>query len=231
MKSSLIIVFSLLAITTIAQCPNPNPTSQGAYPQVMNDAYVGSSYSNNTTLVFKRDTIFLGFSVEVDSIIILDVLNLPNGLSFNCANPECSVSVPTTFVAPRECLEIQGTPTMENSNDSLIVVYEMWMTLFSSPISLTDSIVVRLDVINNVGITEDTDNAFQVFPNPTEGSFTLNSVWSESIKAVQAINAQGRLIDIEFRNNEFYINEPAGVYYLLITHNNDKVARLKVVKI
>ncbi len=73
--------------------------------------------------------------------------------------------------------------------------------------------------------------ALEVYPNPTERSFHVNS--DQIIKQVQLININGEIISIDkFSENSYNITDIAsnGIYFLKIIDEKDRVQFVKIVK-
>lgn len=99
-----------------------------------------------------------------------------------------------------------------------------------------DTFTVNLPI--NVGVNEVAGNntAISIFPNPNNGSFNLNiaTAYSETAKVV-ITNMVGAVVGestVETnKTNNMFINQPAGIYFVTATTQNDKyTARVVVTK-
>ena len=82
---------------------NPDATTVGAYPSVLEIGTVGVAYEQDVTIIFPTDS--LGYPVVAATI---NNVSLPAGLSWECSTPDCFYT-PNTNAAG--CFRISGTPT------------------------------------------------------------------------------------------------------------------------
>ncbi|MFT5253223.1 MAG: hypothetical protein ACI87N_002253 [Flavobacteriales bacterium] len=89
-------------------------------------------------------------------------------------------------------------------------------------------------VISAVGILENNFvNEFKIYPNPTNGNFSIDLCDNHNTIKVKMTDLNGRLIQSKEYHNTYLLNmtidEPAGVYLLIIESNNKK-AVIRLVK-
>jgi len=89
--------------------PDPNLVAPGFLPAVLPDAQKDVAYSQAiSVLAFKDTTVKQGsltVKVYIDSMKIMSISGLPNGMSYTCLNPNC-----TFTPAAASCVKLSGTP-------------------------------------------------------------------------------------------------------------------------
>ena len=192
MKKILLIAYAvfLSASSLVAQCTiDASQTTIGPHPSTLPNACLNEAYSEEMTLVFPADTVVGGFTIALDSVIVLNITNLPAGITYTCGTPTCTAF--ENFPNPtRYCLLFSGTPTSAPVSDSIGIDLQFWVTLFGSPNSASASFTAYLPVfstpdttVNQVGSTLtagtagvsyqwlDCNNGFAAIPGATNQSF------------------------------------------------------------
>lgn len=89
--------------------PDPNLVAPGFLPAVLPDAQKDVAYSQSiSVLAFKDTTVKQGsltVKVYIDSMKIMSISGLPNGMTYTCLNPNC-----TFTPAAASCVKLSGTP-------------------------------------------------------------------------------------------------------------------------
>ena len=89
--------------------------------------------------------------------------------------------------------------------------------------------------ITTVGIIENTFNEeFTIYPNPTEGLFSIEFKSTHEIITLKIVDASGKLIDIEDYNQidfiEYELNEPNGIYLIEVSDGRDQRSLIRLIK-
>ena len=83
-------------------------------------------------------------------------------------------------------------------------------------------------------IEEKTEFDFEIYPNPNQGEFTLNTMKTNGEISIEISDINGKLIYNKTRNgldNKLQIsNIERGVYFIKVSSNNDRVVKRFVVQ-
>ncbi|RMG70299.1 MAG: hypothetical protein D6722_08865, partial [Bacteroidetes bacterium] len=116
--------------------PDPAYTTPGTYPATIPAGCVGTPYETTITVVVPVDTFISSpfpVTVPFDSVVINGILGVPAGISYACAQPNC------TFPGGSSgCVLVSGTPTTAGSYD-VDIVATYYVTLFGSPFTFVDT--------------------------------------------------------------------------------------------
>ncbi len=128
--------------------------------------------------------------------------------------------------------------TTINTGESITVGTSTYSTTGTYIDTLTngqncDSIITtNLSVIN--GVNSSLLNGLSVYPNPTEGNFLLEFESIQEHLSVQLFSIEGQLISTKtVRNSKrvgLFIDQPADIYFLNVTDQNDSKVVLKIIK-
>lgn len=145
----------LLAFSAGAQCvPDQSFTGTGVAPQVMKASCINAYYSDTLTARVPGDTVYAGFTIPIDSLVVIGVSNLPSGLSYVCGSTNCTAY--GNWTSPLfECILVSGIPTVAAFNSPVIVEAEAWVTLFGNvtPIVVTDTVYITIEDQTTASIT------------------------------------------------------------------------------
>ncbi len=88
--------------------------------------------------------------------------------------------------------------------------------------------------VSNVGIEELKTSDFKVYPNPTQGKFTVESSNNQLIKEVFIRDVQGKVIEFKIVNQSSLSSDlsllEAGVYYVTVISENNQSLNYRIVK-
>jgi hypothetical protein len=136
----LIVLWNALFQQAFAQpcVPDPIYTSPGIYPATLPNACAGEFYEANVTIVVPVDTLItnpIPLTVPIDSIVLLEAIGLPSGLSIACNPGSCGFPG-----GGAGCVNLSGTPTVGGSYplDLSIVVY---VNLFGTVVPFPDTLL------------------------------------------------------------------------------------------
>lgn len=205
-------------IATAQICtPDEQYTVVGLYPDSLAPANIGVAYEQVVHVVIPQDTIvnlppFGNLTVDLCTITVDSIPNLPDGLMYECAGGSCTYTVDhTEGVINRFCVKISGTPTEAVLPDDSLIVYAtvtpgaynagtgncdaLTITL---PDSLTTIVYKTALIVNNsTAIGEELDAlSLSVFPNPSlgEGATVSMTLPSSEQVIVNVRNIQGQII-------------------------------------
>jgi hypothetical protein len=220
-------VFIGLGLSTYAQTacvPDATtPEIPALYPDTLPNGTVGQAYSQIVTLVIPRDSVvdvppFGSLTIDICSIKLDSVPNLPAGMSYECNTEDCNwvVEHDTNLVkVNRGCVILSGIPedNVKNPFDTLTVyvtiepgaydaVTDSCMPLqITLPPELTSieyrTVLSLLDTVN----TAIEDYAFEVFevqlyPNPSNGSSRLSYFLPEKADIdIRLTDMLGRMVE------------------------------------
>ncbi|HEY4799888.1 MAG TPA: T9SS type A sorting domain-containing protein [Bacteroidia bacterium] len=203
-----ILLSILLCASTLgafAQCtPNPNTPNNGNFPKKLDTAWVGIPYNMVVTNAVPLDTTVLvtsvPISVTVDSVKILNFTGLPTGYT-KAYNPSSGTYPGGT----RGCILISGI----TNNTALVGVHPLLIYTKSYAKAIGVSQTPQLDTVksyslviaipNTTDVDDNTDNnLFRLYPNPTNGFFTMNAFLNEANNAtVKIFDAMGEMVNKE----------------------------------
>ena len=184
MKKLYAVLLVLLSATVWAQTPcTPDTTynEAGIYPPpgsysqgddiFLPTGNINAYYEQTIQIVVPTDTVIdtLGtqFSATIDSFVLVNVNNLPNGLDYVCDNSNC--------VWPggsNGCITIYGTPLVQGSFN-IDVVIDGYVQLFGVPVNQVETLdMFWVPIDYGVGLAEE-EIEFSIYPNPSNGRFTI----------------------------------------------------------
>jgi len=137
----------------------------------LNEGEINSFYTQQIDVLVpvNGDPFGAPFPVEVDSASIVNVIGLPEGLSFACNSP---LTTPCTYLGGDQgCGIISGIPTEAGVFDLTISVMA-YSQIVNLPVFVEGYEIVISDPLSD-GI-QDRSSDFNLFPNPTSTSFDLS---------------------------------------------------------
>ncbi|MFY0643940.1 MAG: T9SS type A sorting domain-containing protein [Bacteroidia bacterium] len=216
-----IILFLSMGLSAQNCTPDQNITEPGIYPASIDTAIVGSAYEHVLQILAIRDTSVTianqTVSATVDSIVLHDVLGMPNSFSFSCEPSSCAF----TYQAVG-CIKFSGQPTsVEEGEHPLELIITTYAKLGVTPFPVKDTLrnftlVVQDSNLSN--ITELAQQAVQLYPNPiAESPLKVYSRFACTQWTIY--NEQGQMVDSEKPDHPstFDINMDhlvKGVYYI-----------------
>ena len=89
--------------------------------------------------------------------------------------------------------------------------------------------------ITTVGIIENTFNEdFTLYPNPTDGIFSIRFNSPEEHITLKIMDASGKLIDSKKYNQivliEYELNQPSGIYLIEVSDGGDQRSLIRLIK-
>lgn len=180
-----------------AQCtPDPN-IPVGIFPETLAPAGVDTPYTQVVLYKAPLDTTvnvppFGDLPVRVDSMLVMDVIGLPQGFSYQCHVPSCMING-----GEAGCITLSGTATTAGVYPVKVVI-KTWATV-QGAIPIQDSQIdtnekYTLYVSTPVGINEHTlASKLSVYPNPAKDVVNIE------MNGVDMMNAKVILMDISGR--------------------------------
>ena len=230
-----LIIGILISFNVSAQCPSLSPQSPGAFPSILPNASVGLNYFGNSTLVFARDTVYSGFTLNIDSIIISSISNIPAGIDYYCGSGDCIIyPSQITFSLPRECLSYSGTAVNINQNDTMVVHLEKWISLFGTSIKLDDTIHLVLKTLDDLSLNSNSPLIEpKLFPNPTNAKFDILVENSASVTEVTVLDRKGKVLQRiagDLIEGGIVLDQESGLFFVDILYIDGKRYQTKIVK-
>lgn len=173
----LIICFFYLAVKVQAQCtPDPSIIIPGIYPNQATGlpaGRVGIPYNETVQIRVLTDTTFNGLPAKITSIKVVQITNLPPGLSYICNPAGC------TFPGGSNgCMQISGVPAMQGTYPADVIL-NISATVLGVPITQTDTLADYYTIVINgpVGINayeQQASGLMAITPNPFYDHATLS---------------------------------------------------------
>lgn len=220
-------------LSATAQC-TPDTDIQGLYEPSTAEGLPGATidmyYETTISLNVPSDTSYLSFSATVDSMVLLDMEGLPEGISYSC-NP-ASCSFPGGELG---CILLSGTPTDTTDIGDNQLTAKFNFHIHSSVVPPTvlsydiEGYILQVDgpAISAVSqpASRSNEHAFFVEPNPVrlnsklvfdlpaDGAYTLSmySLLGSEVANMQQVGNQGRL---SYPVTEFGLQP--GVYFVVL---------------
>lgn len=220
-----------------AQCtPDTLLVNTGVYPAVLPDAQVGQSYAQILQFHVTKDTmvtipIFGTTKANIDSFTIVQVIGIPNGMSFQCNTLNCAIPG-----GGNGCADIKGTPTQKGVFPLEIVLkIKVSIGIFGSQTVYDTLTAYSLNVNSAVSIKNAIQNEnfnYQIFPNPILNNQFNLSVWNKNSTQciVKLYNIQGALVAMQLVNLNAGFNQQniqldgisKGIYLLQIENESNQ---------
>lgn len=120
--------------TTNAQCPGCvidtqcgvgiNPVEPTLCPAALPNGTQGQPYDENATFFMPREFTDedSGQDVVLNSVTVTSVTGMPQGLSYQCDQPNCAYTITNDPVTQRGCVKMCGTPTVPGNYNIVIAV-------------------------------------------------------------------------------------------------------------
>lgn len=233
--------FFLLALLTrsafsMAQCvADESLQNPGVYPEILQEGTVGVSYESHINIVMYNDTIFANTTFTIDSIRIVSVNNLPDGISYSCETQNCTDYLNFASLY-KYCINFYGDPVSENINDTLTIYVEKHYNMFSIPIISMDTIKVKLKVNDDLGIHQKKNEDYTISPNPVNDQFYISNVLQNEIESLTIFSSNGNIVSTYLNENikaniAIPLNGPSGVYFVEIRLSSNEMIHQRLVKL
>ncbi len=221
-------VLSLAAYVNGQSCtPNTSITTSGTYPDSLPMGTAGSYYEEVIQFRIPADTNadLNGTPVYavIDSIKVLEVIGMPDGLNYLCNPSSCALPGGET-----SCGVIYGN--IDGAADGYypftipVKIYARIGGTF--PYQLPDTIYsISMYVDQPSGATLIQNAAIRAYPNPANGHITLALPFSAGTSVLQVYTQQGQLIECPYATAENRMELDTrhlspGLYYAVVTHAN-----------
>lgn len=216
------LLFFLAGLKIFAQCtPDTSIHKAGFYPKSLPEAQVNVAYDQTLNFKIFKDTVVLVFgspqTTTVDSAVIVDVKNMPPGMTFNLNKASKSYT-------PEEvgCAHISGVPT-KTGNFTLNIIIGFYAKVLGFPIFQADSInTFSINVNGTGGIEIYNQNNTVIFPNPAKGNEVfLNLKNTTTAEEIKIFDNRGSLIYQTITSEKSIkidFDYPSGLYWLMINN-------------
>ena len=218
-----ILIFICLGVELYAQncTPDQNITEPGIYPAYIDTGVVGSSYEHILQILAIKDTSVTianqTVSATVDSVVLHQVLGMPNSFSYSCEPASCAFTYQSVG-----CIKFTGEPTAaEEGEHPLELIITSYAKLGVTPFPVKDTLRNFRLVIQDSNlsrISELAEQSIQLYPNPVQES-PIHVYSRFSCEDWSIYNDHGQLVASEKTEHpsNFKINMealPKGVYYI-----------------
>lgn len=246
-------------VSANAQCtPDPQYTLPGIYPDTatgLADAFVGQMYDEVITVIVPADTTVdnplapgTQITVDLNSIVLDSVKNLPPNFTYECSPSNCTFNGGSTG-----CIRLYSTvdPVV---GDIGLYVLSIFTTANATtqgfppiPVSQNDEITAYSIEVKNggpVGILERTTSATlrvsDVAPNPVVGRSRVQVLSGTSgIANVRITNLLGAVVKSETIQltangvSDYFINSDdfnSGIYLISVTNGENSVTKKMTIR-
>ena len=223
-KLCLVIIMTVAGTASAQKCiPDQNVKRPGFYPDTLAHATVGVPYNETISILSVRDTVYLTFQVQIDSIKALDILGLPPKFAYECQNPDCIFVWDTV-----RCVRLYGTPDYPGVFKLKIPVV-FYAKLGSSPIIQTDTLKNFKIVIDwGLGSHFIADGSpLKLYPNPARQELNIALFSDRKDPEFKIYDLTGRRLTTDFKElNNIYSADVSklnsGIYFVLFEGNKYK---------
>lgn len=240
----LVISFFFFMFTTgmiFAQCTPgdentcPDPENNGEVcPAVLPNGIIGQPYSQEFTIIIPPEYVYMGNTIPIDHIKIMDVGNLPPDITWE-TNAEDSIFNPDTYY----CVLLSGT-CAETGEFPLKIVVNAYVDFSGTIIEIsdiTDSTSISMKVTwdpNGIQTYRKNQLNIKLWPNPfhDEITFTLPDINDRVTVELYSIIGNSLLtkkFEARPTNSKYQIRVPSlpnGTYMLRVTSGKRSVSRL-----
>ncbi len=215
-------------------CPDPENNGE-VCPDSLPDAIVNQFFQQEFTILPPpeyHDTTS-GITVELHHLRILDVGNLPTGITW-VSNAADSIFFPETYY----CVLMEGTPT-EKGDYPLKIQVEVYINFFGTPVladTVTDSTSLAIHVTDPSGINDYKLYGFKVHktaPNPFYNkldigfSVSIPGQFTFELYDLLGNKLNSQKLSAQYGENHFYLDDKnikPGMYIFTIFNNKDRYA-------
>ena len=202
MRKILLLVYLLTFITIeiIAQpcVPISNfPGTQGIIPDAISPAYLDTNYTQTINYKAPLDTnvVFNGLPIvfKIDSLRIVDVIGLPDGITYTCHNNSCMVSG-----GEIGCATLSGRATQGGVFPLKVVVKTSGKAMIFVPVpqnTIDTNENYILYVFNLTGNKQIISNraSISVFPNPASNVLYISNIPGEGTLIITDLSGRSIL--------------------------------------
>lgn len=236
--------------------PTTDSTAVGLYPNPLPDGMVNVPYDEVVDFVMFKDTLYDSdgggplppFQAYVCSFELLDVPNIPGGMTFACGGPtldgtnlqKWNVNHTPGYVN-KGCVRITGTPdtTLAATNDTLYISVNVAISLTNpsggtcSPITsipAQQGVVWHIVPFNSIEAPTAKDISLTIAPNPAQGNTRISFKIPQQKEAnIQIVDLMGRTVSNVYNGivpsgtTSFPVNTQSmsdGIYLAKITFAN-----------
>ncbi len=248
MKSFAKIIFLVITVcffntaTTQAQCtPAASLPTWGIFPSALADGTINTPYSQVLQYVTNIDTVindatYGNVQAKIDSVRILGVVGLPQGISYQCNKPKCMVNG-----GEIGCVILSGTCATKGVYPIGVIIKTLGrfkiLGIWVATNRVDTNKAYSIGINWYTGLMEVIDNAKPVkaYPNPAQNILFIDAktIGTETA-TIKLFDVSGKLMSEEklnvFANPSIDIsNLNAGLYFAEIT-NGKQTYRTKFVK-
>lgn len=229
----LFVAFSFVALSQPCT-PDAALTSPGFSPDSVTNlppGTVGQYYQAVISAMIPTDTVFLGMTVQIDSIGVTNVIGLPAGLTWITDSPNNF-----WHGGQKGCLLIEGTTTVEGVHNLKIALIAHG-GLPGLPLTVPDTIKFYKIDMQPSGVTSHARENFTIgkaFPNPANEFTTIEVLTSKNEQASFTLyNLVGTVISESKHQLSPGMNNltislkqfPSGMYFYKISNGENVITR------
>lgn len=130
--------------------PDTSFTVAGIYPSQLPTVCAGVPYSQTLTLVIPEDTTVQGFSADIDSVKINNVIGLPPGITYSCSPLTCSFLGGSTG-----CALISGVVNTPGT-DTVDIALTFFVQTFIGTLAIPDTQALIITVAPGFNLSSNT---------------------------------------------------------------------------
>jgi hypothetical protein len=204
---------------------------------IMRTPAIDFSLANSTLKLYWEHAFCLYATGDKDSLIVEASTDCGGswtrifgngGATYTTAPTKTSVFVPTAAQWKKDSVSLASYSGMNSIYLRFKSISDWGNNLY------IDNINIKYNIINSVNSLSNPSVEFAVYPNPTNGEFTLNVNKPGDNSFVEIYNTLGQLVtktQLRDLNNKINLGKEAnGVYHLRVIQDGKSVYRTKVVK-
>lgn len=190
-----LLIFAIIEIIAQPCIPLLNfPGTQGILPDAISPAYLDTNYTQTINYKAPLDTnvIFNGVPIvfKIDSLRIIDVIGLPDGITYACHNNSCMVSG-----GEIGCATLSGRATQGGVFPLKVVVKTSGKAMIFVPVpqnTIDTNEKYILYVFNLTGNKQiiSTTASISVFPNPASNMLNISNIPGEGTLSITDLSGR-----------------------------------------
>ncbi len=232
--SSVFSVILFLGVLAQPCIPEASLTTPGLYPDSATNLPPGTVnvyYEAVISAFIPTDTTYMGFTAQIDSIGVVNVLGLPTGLSWVSDSPSNFWEGGT-----KGCIRISGTTSVEGLFN-LLIPLTIHGKMSSMPLEVPDTIRFYKIDMQPANVAEFSGQSFNVglaFPNPVSD---MTNIEVTSIKPMVITFELFNVVGVKVAESAHQLNAgsnniavavkqyPSGMYFYKISDGNKTTTR------
>ena len=224
--------------------------STSSYEYLYNDPEYLYAAHNEMKFTRNTDTLYVAGKLGISKVYNYDV--------FDTITPNNTIAMPSPNVLEMEWdTEDNLWAVFGDASDKPFAIAKLendtWTNYFdgnNSPINFNTFYGLEIDTLGNVWVTDQNwlhtlltpnspawlnvdelniDNSFEVYPNPSNGSFTIATKEIQNISTIEIVDLMGRTVHKQVFQPKIAVNLPSGNYFLQLLEGESLLGVQKIV--